>query len=158
MTGLEIPMALWIAGGTMAAASTVSAIGAIRQGQAAKSAADFNAAIAQQNSEIAGGQSIAASEALQRDQARKIGSMTAGYAASGVQMSDGSPADVLGESARMATLDQLNLKYNYDLKKRGYNVEGELSRANGENSRTASYFNAMGSMLQGGSKVAGYFA
>lgn len=152
MTGLEIAAAL------AASAATVSAVGSIRQGQAASNAANFNAAVAKQNADIAGGQEVAASEALQRNQARKLGSMTAAYGASGVQMADGSAADVLGESARMASLDQATLRYNYDLKKRGYNVEGELARANGENSRTASYFNAMGSMLSGGSKVAGYFS
>ena len=158
MTGMEIPLMMQIAIGTTAAASTVAAIGAIRQGQAASNAANFNAAMALQNKDIAEGQSIAASEAQQRDAARKIGAATAAYGASGVQMADGSPADVLSESARNATLDNLTLKHNYKLKGMGLQAQASLDSANAENSRTASYFNAAGSMLQGGSKVAGYFA
>lgn len=152
MTGIEIAMAL------AASAATVSAVGAIRQGQAASNAANFNAALAKQNADTADSQSIAASEAQQRDSARKIGSAMAAYGASGVQMADGSPADVLGDSARMATLDNQTLKYNYKLKGLGYQAQASLDSANAENSRTASYFNAAGSMLSGGSKVAGYFA
>lgn len=133
-------------------------MGAIRQGQAASNAANFNAALAKQNADTADSQSIAASEAQQRDAQKKIGSAMAAYGASGVQMADGSPADVLGDSARMATLDNETLKYNYKLKGLGYMAQASLDSANGENSRTASYFNAAGSMLSGGSKVAGYFA
>ena len=158
MTGLETATYLMIAAGSAAAATTVSAVGAIRQGQAASNAANFNAALAKQNADTADSQSIAASEAQQRDAQKKIGSAMAAYGASGVQMADGSPADVLGDSARMATLDNETLKYNYKLRGLGYMAQAGLDTANAENSRTASYFNAAGSMLSGGSKVAGYFA
>lgn len=141
-----------------ASGAAVSAVGAIRQGQAASNAANFNAALAKQNVDVAEGQSVAASDMQQRDAARRIGAATAAYGASGVQMADGSPADVLSDSARQATLDNLTLKYNYKLKGLGYQAQASLDSANAENSRTASYFNAAGSMLSGGSKVAGFFA
>lgn len=138
--------------------AAVSAVGAIRQGQAAANAANFNSAVATRNAQIAEGQSISAGEALSRDVQRRIGTATAAYGASGVSLSEGSPVDVLAESARMATLDAATLKYNYRLKGLGYQTEAALASSNAENSRTASYFNAAGSMLSGGSKIAGMFA
>lgn len=136
----------------------VAAVGAIRQGQAQAAAMDFNAKVAQQNADIAEGQSLAASEAQQRDAQRRIGASVAAYGASGVQMSEGSPSDVLAESARMAALDNLTLKYNYKLKGLGYQTQSQLDSANAASSRTASYFNAAATTLSGGSKLAGYFA
>lgn len=142
----------------MLGSTAISALGAIRQGQATANALNFNAAMADKNAKIAEGQGIAAGESQQRDAARRIGAATAAYGASGVQLSDGSPMDVLGESARLATLDNLTLKYNYKLKGMGLAAEASLDRANASNSRTASYFNAAGSMLNSGTQMAGYFS
>lgn len=140
--------------GLTALGTVVSAVGAIRQGQAASAAADYNAAIATQNEQITESQSIAAGEAQQRDAQRKLGSMVAAYGASGVQGSDGSPADVLADSVRSMTLDALTLKYNYKLKGLGFHNQAQLDMANSNNSRTASYFNAAGTMFSGAGRVA----
>ena len=120
----------------------MSFFGNIIQGQGQKMAADYNAQIALQNAAIAGQQSVAASEAQQRDAARKIGAATAAYGASGVQTDSGSPLDVLAESARNASLDNLTLKYNYALKAQGLRNNAALSEAEGEYASTASILNA----------------
>lgn len=143
--------------GLSALGTAVSAVGAIRQGQAAAASAEYNAKVAGQNEQIAAGQSVAASEALHRDQARKIGTAVASYGASGVDLATGSPTDVLADSARMAALDDLTLKYNYRLKGLGFQNQASLDTANAANSRTASYFSAAGSMLGGGARIAGYY-
>ena len=136
----------------------VAAVGAVRQAQAASAAMDFNSKMSAQNAQVAEAQGAAAGEAQARDAQRRIGASVAAYGASGVQLSDGSPADVLADSARMAELDNLTLKYNYKLKGLGYAAQANLDSANASNSRTAGYFSAAGTALSGGSKLAGYFA
>lgn len=140
--------------GLTALGTVVSAVGAIRQGQAQAASSNYNAAISTQNEQIAESQSVAAGEAQSRDAQRKMGSMVAAYGASGVQGSDGSPADVLADSARSMALDALTLKYNYKLRGLGFHNQAQLDSANANNSRTASYFSAAGTMFSGGSRVA----
>lgn len=135
--------------GALAIGTGVSAIGSLRQGQAQRQAADYNAAIAQQNAVIAQQQGIAAVEAQQRNAARTIGAAKAAYGASGVQVDSGSPLDVLAESARMAELDKLTTKYNYDLRALGFDQQSNLASMNGKNATTSSLLNAGGSMLKG---------
>lgn len=153
MTGVEIAYLALAAVGT-----GVAAAGAIRQGQAAANAERYNAQVAEQNRQIAESQGIAASEAQKRDSQRRMGAALAAYGAAGVSTSDGSPTEVLAESARMAELDNLTLKYNYRLKGLGFSNQAELSRANSVNSRTAGYLSGFGTALQGGANIAGNFA
>ena len=141
----------------MAMGGVMGAVGAIRQGQAASAAADYNAQVASQNAQITDAQSASASQAQQRDAQRHIGAAVAAYGASGVQLSDGSPSDVLAESARNATLDNLTLKYNYNLRKQGFLNQVSLNQAESNNDRTSSYFAALGSMMGAGSKMAQYY-
>jgi hypothetical protein len=126
----------------------MSFFGNILQGQAQKLSADYNAQIDQQNALVAQQQGVAAAEAQQRDAARKIGAGIAAYGASGVQGDSGSPIDVIAESARNATLDNLTVKYNYALKGIGYQNQAALSEAEGEYASTASILNA----VSGGAK------
>ena len=153
MTGVEIA---YIA--LAAASTTIAAVGAVRQGQAAANAAEFNADVAAKNAQAAEAQAQAASEAQKRDSQRRMGAAVAAYGASGVSLSEGSPVDVLAESARMAELDNLTLKYNYRLKALGYSTEASLARANASNSRTAGYLSGAGTALGGASNIAGNFA
>ena len=132
-----------------AVGATVNAVGAIRQGQAAGAAADYNAKIASQNAQIADAQGEAAAQAQQRDAQRRMGAAVAAYGASGVQMSDGSPADVLADSARMAELDKLTTKYNYKLRALGHSNQAALDSASASNYRSSGYVSAAGSLLSG---------
>jgi hypothetical protein len=142
-----------VAAGTAAAGTVVSAVGAIRQGQAAAGAANYNAQLAEQNAQIATAQGEAAAQAQQRDSQRNIGRALAAYGASGVQTDTGSPTDVLADSARGAALDNLNIKYNAKLRAMGLQAQAGLDRANASNSETAGYLNATSSILSGASKV-----
>lgn len=137
--------------------AVISAVAAVRQGQAAANAETYNAQVAEQNKQIAESQGIAASEAQKRESQRRMGAALAAYGAAGVSTSDGSPTEVLAESARMAELDNLTLKYNYRLKGLGYSNQVELSKANAVNSRTAGYLNAYGSLANSGANIAGNF-
>lgn len=137
----------------MIASTVVSAVGAIRAGQAQAGAADYNAQIAQQNSTIALQQGDAAVAQQQREQSRRQGSAIALFGASGVDGGQGSAADVLSDNARQMTLDNLTTSYNYKLRAQGFSNQAELDKSNAANSSTAGYLNAIGGAAQGGSRA-----
>ena len=137
-----------------ASAATVSAVGAIKQGQAQAAAANYNAELAQQNANSITQQGQAASEAQQHDTMRKMGAAVAAYGASGVEGDTGSPTDVLADNVRTATLNNLTLQYDYKLKALGFQDKVGLDQANASNSISGSYLSAAGSLLNGGSKAA----
>jgi hypothetical protein len=137
----------------MAASTAMAVAGAVKQGQAASQAADYNSQLATQNAGIAAAQGEAAGQAQARDAQRRIGTEMAAYGASGVQMSDGSPADVLADSARSAALDNLTTRYNYQIKGLGYQDQASLESAQSENASAAGYLSALGAGIGGASKV-----
>lgn len=139
----------------MVAATAVSAVGAVRASQAQAAAANYNAQLAEQNAQVATAQGAAAAEAHDRDTRRKIGSAIASYGASGVQVDTGSPTDVLADSARAASLDNLTIKYNAKLRAMGLQAQAELSRTNADNSLQAGQINATSAVLSGASKAYG---
>lgn len=132
----------------MMAAGGMKAFGSVLQGEMSAQADEYNAAVANQNALITQQQGTAAVQALQRDQARKIGSMVAAYGASGVQSDSGSPMDVLADSVRMATLDQATLQYNYQLKALGYSQQAALDGYKASADRTSGVLNAFGAGLE----------
>lgn len=133
----------------IAGSAVISAVGAIRQGQAAAASADYNAKVAQQNAQISASQGNAAVEAQQRDAQRRIGAAVAAYGASGVQLSDGSPMDVLEESARNSALDAATLKYNYKLRGMGFENQASLYSAQSGFASTAGYLGAGAALASG---------
>lgn len=133
----------------MAAAAAVSAVGAVKQGQAASDAANYNADIARQNAASAAQQGEAADAMLKRQQEQRMGAAIASFGAAGVDLTSGSPSDVLAENARQSTLDRLTQKYNYKMRALGYQDQAGLDDANAANSRTAGYFNGASAALQG---------
>jgi hypothetical protein len=140
-----------------ATAAGVGAVGMVRQAQAQASAADYNAKLAKQNAAVSEAQGLAAAEAQQRDSARKMGSAMANYGASGVQLADGSAEDVLADSARQSTLDNLTLKYNARLKTLGFLDQAGLDEANSKNAMSAGYLNATSSLLSSAGSMYGKY-
>lgn len=135
--------------GALATGVGVSALGSVVQGEGQAQASEYNAAIARQNALITQQQGDAAVQAQQRDSARQIGRMKAAYGASGVQLDSGSPLDVLAESASMAALDSLTLKYNYALKAAGLQSQASLEDKQASTSRTSAILGAGSSVLKG---------
>lgn len=135
------------------AVMAVSAASAMKQGQAQSQSAEYNAQVATQNSQIAAAQGEAAAQAQSRSSQRTIGAMTAAFGASGVQASTGSPSDVLADSVRSATLDNLTTRYNYKLKGMGYDNQATLDNATAKSASEGSYLSTAGALLSGYSKI-----
>lgn len=146
-----------IAIGLSAAGTALSVVGAIRSSQAQSAAADYNAKIASMNAQAATQQGEAAAEAQQRDSARKIGASLAAFGASGVQTDTGSPADVLAQSARDATLDNLSIKYNAKMRALGYQAQSGLDSASASNSSSAGILSGTAALLSGAGSAAGMY-
>lgn len=132
----------------------MSVIGALKQGQAAKDAGDYNAAINQRNSQIALDQGAVDEARQRRENAQRLGTIRAGVGASGVQM-EGSPLDILAMSAQNGELDAQAIKYKANLRSMGYKDTATLDTMQGDNAQTASYYKAGSELLSGGSKVYG---
>lgn len=131
------------------AATVISAIGAIQQGQAAAGAAKYNQQVAQQNAGIATAQGQAAYEQQQRTATASIGQTIAAAGASGVDPGTGSPTDVLADATRQKALGGLTVKYDYALRALGYQDNSNLYGSQAANDTTAGYLNAAGDIASG---------
>jgi hypothetical protein len=134
------------------AGTAMSVIGAINQGQQAKSAANYNAQLANNNAIAAQQQAAANAAAQQRKSRMQLGSIRAGYGASGITM-EGSAMDVLEQSAAMAELDRQSILYGGEIKSQGYQSTAGLELMRGENAETGSYFSAGSALLTGMGKM-----
>lgn len=137
----------------LVASAVISAYGAIRAGQAQSAQAKYMGQVAQQNAIAANQQGAAAADAQHRDAMRKLGLMQANYGASGVDQSTGSPLDVFSDAVGQSTLDNLNTKYNYQLKALGYQNSASLDSATASDATTSGYLNAAGSLLGSGGNL-----
>lgn len=129
-------------------AAAFTAVSAIQQGQAAKRAGDFNAAVAEQNAGVARNQAAADAEAQQRHARQVIGAQRAAYGASGITLV-GSPIDVLSESASNAELDKLNILHRGEIAAVGYGNTATLERMKGAAGERQGYIGAASGILTG---------
>ena len=135
----------------MIAGSVMSAIGAMQQGQAAKSAADYNATIATQNAAIA--RRNAADKATQADRETylRLGQIRANQGASGGNAGEGSVLDVIGDVAAQSELERQQIIYQGELQARGFQNDATLETFSGDTKQNASYWKAGSELLSGAS-------
>lgn len=134
------------------AAGAVSAIGSIRQGNAANAAAQANAQALKQRADAVRSATVGREE-MQRAQARQVvGEQVAAGAESGGMLA-GSNLDLLRQSMFNAEMDALNIRYQGLTEGTSLENEARLERFRGRQARTAGYLSAVGSILSGG---AGY--
>ena len=139
MTGMEIPALIAMGVGT-----AVSAVGAIKQGQAANAAAQYNAKLSEGSATAA---RAAAAENAKREK-------RLGMKRQGDLRARGSSMDVLEDSAREEELNLLSILHGGEVQASGFRNTATLDRARGANAVTDSYLSASSEVLKGGSKVA----
>lgn len=151
---------------TLAIASTVAsgvaaAGGAIKQGQAAKAQASYQSAVERNNATIAGWQAEDATKrgqvAEQRQRlatSRLAGAQRAAFGSSGVELTSGSPLDVLGDTAQLGELDALTIRSNAEREAYGFRAQqgnlmaqSGLTQMAGRDAQQASYISAGSSLL-----------
>ncbi|MEH6358830.1 MAG: hypothetical protein V7745_07560 [Pseudomonadales bacterium] len=146
MTGLET--ALLVVG------TAVSAVGAISQGQAAKSAAKFNADVAKVNATQSRLQAGAAAESQDRQRRLRAGANRAALGGSGVT-AEGSPLDVFADNARQEKLDELRILHAGEVSATGFEADAAIEKIRGKSAQRSGLFGAAGTLLGGGAKIAG---
>jgi hypothetical protein len=134
--------------------SVMSAQAQKKEGEAAKEAAQYNAAISRRNAEISMDQAAMDAEAQGRDARAKAGSMRAAYGASGVTM-EGSPLDVLESSAITAEQDRQTILYKGRIKALGFEDEATLYDMSGENAEERGNSRSTATLLGGIGSAAG---
>lgn len=131
----------------LAAGGALQAYGQYQAGEAENRAAQLNAQVAGQNAALAIQQAAQDERAL-RVQGRKfLGDMRASYGASGVTM-EGSPLEVMKESAAAIELDALNIKYEGETRALGFRNDARLERYRGEYAAAAGRLGAAATLLQ----------
>lgn len=130
----------------MLALAAIAAVGTIYQAQATSAAAKSNANLSRENATLAT-QAAAAEARRHRKQSEGILAHIRGqYANAGVTL-EGSPMDVLQDSAASAELDNMLITYGGQLKARGYNQQADIYGMEAKNAMTAGYINAASGML-----------
>lgn len=136
------------------AGAVVSAVGALRQGQASASAAEYNAQINQQNAQIA--RDNAAMQARQQDRENylRLGAIRAAQGKSGGAAGEGSVLDVLADTAAQGELQKQDIIYQGELRARGFQNTANLDEYSASTARSGSYLRAGSELLSG---AAGYY-
>lgn len=151
MTGVEIAMgAIAVAGAAMTAASS------IQQGKQAEASAKFNSDMMNRNATIARQQAAAEEEKHRRLGYMRQGAARAAYGASGVAM-EGSPLDILEQSAAQEELDALNIRYRGEIGAQSAEGQAALSRMRGAAASQAGYMGAGSAILMGAEKAGSYY-
>lgn len=156
--------------GLLVASTLMGAAGQIQQGNAAAAAGRYNQQVAEMNAKIADNQARDALERgkieeqkKRREVAQISGRQQAAMAANGVDISFGSPLDVLADTAIQGELDALTIRSNtyreeYDYRVKGANqrAQGSLARMEGDAAKTGSLLSAGATILGGATNVAKY--
>lgn len=137
----------------MGIGALASAGGAIQKGIAESDAGEYNAKIAEQNAQQAEIQA-AEDERVHRVIARKqIGQMQASYSASGIT-SEGSPMEVLQESAANAEMDAHKIRQEGANRARAFREGATLDQMGASAARTGGYMGGASSLLRGATDIA----
>ena len=145
----------------------LGAAGSIQQGQAAASAAKYNAQVAEMNATIADRRAKdaiergATEEQKKRQQVQQvIGQQQAAMAANGVDLTFGSPLDTIVDTAVLGELDALTIRtnayreeYDYRVQAANQRAGGQLELMKGQAAKTAGYLDGFGTILGGASKA-----
>jgi hypothetical protein len=134
--------------------SIVGAISAVSAGESQKQAADYNAKVmeAQAQSER---DAAKFEENRQREQAAKMRArQRVAYLASGVDLSEGTPLEVLGAQAGEMEMDALAIRYSGEVKAKQSESQAAIYRMQGRQAQKAGVINAGSSLLTGVGSVA----
>lgn len=145
------------------ASAAVGAVGAIQQGNAAAASAKYqaqvnenNAILAQRNAEDARKRGAVEEDEHRRKVAALQGRQTAVMAANGLDVTSGSPLDILADTGQMGELDALTIRNNSEREALGYQAQGmnfkaeaNLDRMRGSAAKTAGTIGAVGSVVSG---------
>lgn len=153
----------------MIGSTVMGGVGQVQAANAQAASSEYSAKVAEMNATIA---DRAAKDALERgaDEERKqrtqtsqlMGQQRANMAANGVDLSFGSPLDLMVDTAKMGELDALTIRRNTAREERdirqqasNYRTEASMSRSAASGALSGGYLGAVGTVLGGGAKAYG---
>jgi hypothetical protein len=134
------------------AGAAMSAIGAYRQGKAAKAAAEYNAAIARQNAQIVREQTQQQVRQADREAYLRLGAIRAAQGKSG-GVAEGSVLDILADTAAQNEIERQDIAYRGALAERGFENSATIDQFEGRNAEKAGYLAAGSELLSGAANV-----
>lgn len=157
-----------VAVGLMAVGTAVTAVNDMNQAKAIGYAGDANRKIANNNAALS---DMQASDAITRGEIEErnqrlitkgaIAEKTASIASRGIQVNDGSSADVISSMAQVGELDALTIRYNARRESDFYKgtaanerFAGEVGYQNSQNEKKYAKGQAIGSLLTNSGQVA----
>jgi len=140
----------------MAAGTALSAFSAIQQGNAMASAERYNASIEEQNA--ANARAVAATQEsdIKYKAGLQLGAEKAIAAASGADPNEGSPLQLMTDTAQQTTLDALRAKYQGDVGATNFLNQAQLDRYNAAQDQRSGLLKAGASILNGATSYALY--
>lgn len=140
------------------AGAAVSAYGAVQQGKAQQEMSNYQAEVAQNNAKIATEKGEAQATQVGLANRQKLGAITTGEAASGVDVNTGSAGQVRQSAKLLGQTDVETAKSNAALQNYGFRTQSSLDVFAGENAAAAGNIGAAGSLLSGASSVGSEYA
>lgn len=135
----------------------ISAFGSLQQGNAADSAARYNAAMAEANAEISRKQGLEDERRFRIASRKRLGTARAAIGASGITL-DGSALDTLEQNARMMEQDAISIRTGSEMRATGLEADARLQSMYGESAKRGSYYGAAADLLGGATDVGAYRA
>lgn len=132
----------------MAIAGVVSAVGTIASASAQAAGEEARARYAQRQSVLEREKGAYEAERLERSNDRKLASMRGQYLSSGISL-EGSPSDVIADSATEASLDEQAIKFGAQVRADNYVFESRLAQQNARAARTGGMIGALGDVVGG---------
>jgi hypothetical protein len=147
----------WVVPVVAVVGAAVSAYGAIKQGQAASAAAEYNAKVSQESAKIALSEADLQAQQIDRTTRQRLGALRANAGASG-GTGAGSALDVIGDVAEQSSLEKQYALYQGELKARGFTNTANVELAQGADARSASIYAASSRLLEGGTNAASIYS
>lgn len=126
--------------------------GTLAQAQAQKKAANYNAAVQEQQAQIEQQKGAARATEISQRTRQKMAGVRAASIQSGLELT-GSVSDVLDTVNQQGALDSMTALWDSSTRAQGLRSSAELERAKGKSAITAGYLGAGSSLLTGFSKL-----
>jgi hypothetical protein len=126
--------------------------GTLAQAQAQKKAANYNAAVQEQQAQVEQQKGAARATEISQRTRQKMAGVRAASIESGLELS-GSVGDVLDTVNQQGALDSMTALWDSSTRAQGLRNSAELERAKGKSAVTAGYLGAGSSLLTGFSKL-----
>lgn len=138
--------ALAVAGSLVS--GVVGAFGTMQSANAEAAALNYNAAVNERNAATSLNQSEAEIKDQRRENRRQMSSIRNAYGASGFAM-EGSPLDVLEDTAIEQELDVRKIDYQGRMRAQGYKEQSVIDRMGAKNVRKAGKIGAVAQLIGG---------